>query len=513
MDIINNNAAPLEVSTQEMASIVENFGKGLDTGDQGVSPQIVPTTVNGRVKRRLRLGDPTPISKKTKNVMENRLFNKSFHPSRASTQFTGIDEVDNLRVSDAVTNSRYTTELDMHPLDEPEDLVMESPPRSPSPVVAPPTETNVKTTDTNSNSENSMDTNVASQPLPLNVLDETTPEDMDSTELSQPPITNPPETPITGRDVTGWRETQYKNMSLGSRQHGPQPIEQRELWLNNDPLTYHQAVNGWRMHAYQVSPWKRIRDSFYNFTKGSNMTGCFTVGEGSSYAAKVSVTDEMPRHVILSMGKNQQKNMDMQASGFYLPVNMVTPLLTAVKDIYDDIASGAVVSVKKLRLSSNQSKVIVRWGGNGKPLELYYNVPQDIREIAIRNASNEKNGSSSVTNNGATNVLYNSRYHVNKEALIRIARSEVNQFIECLKDVRAFITHLNTVLDQREKVLSEVVKKYKSAKKSHQPRKNYYESIVDATHSNQDEETVHKYPLCIIVPHIYNSYINEPYAL
>ena len=79
--------------------------------------------------------------------------------------------------------------------------------------------------------------------------------------------------------------------------------------------------------------------------------------------------------------------------------------------------------------------------------------------------------------------------------------------------MRDFITHLNTVLDQREKVLSEVVKKYKSAKKSHQPRKNYYESVIEATHSNQDEETVHKYPLCIIVPHIYNSYINEPYAL
>ena len=78
------------------------------------------------------------------------------------------------------------------------------------------------------------------------------------------------------------------------------------------------------------------------------MTSCFTVGEGTTYAAKVSVTDEMPRHVILSMGKNQQKNMDMQASGFYLPVNMVTPLLTAVKDIYDDIASGAVVSVSKV---------------------------------------------------------------------------------------------------------------------------------------------------------------------
>ena len=477
-----------------------------------INSTITTTSATG-AKRSLKMDE---IEKPKKSKMDN-LLNKSFHPAHTSTQLSAIiDSEDNSGTTGAVAsefNEDIAREFDMHPLD---DLVMETPPAAAS----------VEGTDTNSSNITpvqggasnaaplnleSMDTTTDSESMGLNVLDDNTPEDMDSTIsfCEQRPITNLVETPVTGSDVTGWRESAFIKRKFAYGKQGD--LKQVQLW-NNCPLTYHQAVNEWRKHTFQVSLWKKIRDTFYQFNANSNMTGCFTVGEGNTYAAKVSVTDEMPRHVILSMGKNQHQDKDMLASGFYLPVDMVSKLLAAVKGVYDDIASGAVVSVKKLRLSTNQAKIVIRWGGNGKPLELYYSVPDDIKSIAIRNSTKEK--MATIPNAGGShNVLYTAKYHVSKEAVVRIACSEVNQFIESLKDVMGFINHLDTVLQQREHVLSSVIKKYASDKLAHHPKKAYYDSVIDAVHENQNENTEHRYPICILVPHIYNSYINEHYAL
>ena len=101
-----------------------------------------------------------------------------------------------------------------------------------------------------------------------------------------------------------------------------------------------------------------------------------------------------------------------------------------------------------------------------------------------------------------------------KDALLRIARSEANTFIDSLKNVEEFITHLNKVLEERHRVLTQVVEKYAGDRQAHHPRQNYYEALVEALHSNQtDDTTTHKYPLSIVLPAIYHSHFNEHYSL
>ena len=100
-----------------------------------------------------------------------------------------------------------------------------------------------------------------------------------------------------------------------------------------------------------------------------------------------------------------------------------------------------------------------------------------------------------------------------KDTLLRIARSEANTFINSLKNVEEFITHLNKVLEERHCVLTQVVEKYAAERQTHHPRKNYYEAVLEAVHSNQMENTTHKYPLSIVLPAIYHSHFNEHYSL
>ena len=89
----------------------------------------------------------------------------------------------------------------------------------------------------------------------------------------------------------------------------------------------------------------------------------------------------MPTQILLSTGKFQAKFYKTgYASGFYLPVNMVGLLINTIKQVHNDIASGSIFSEKKLRLSINQSRVIVRWRAAGeRHLEIFYSVPSDIR--------------------------------------------------------------------------------------------------------------------------------------
>ena len=261
-------------------------------------------------------------------------------------------------------------------------------------------------------------------------------------------------TPVAaGQDVTGLREELFLNRR---NRMGLENLRQIKLW-NNHPLSYHQAVNQLRLHNYQVGPHKKIRDTFLQYSPASSTTGCFTVSEGSTFSAKVSVTDEMPRQVLLSTGKYQAKFKSGFATGFYLPVNMVGALINTIKQVYNEIASGSIFSEKKLRLSINQSRVIIRWRSAGERyLEIYYSVPSDVR---LSMPSTPGTGSAVATNmpaNGcnSNSTGFTSKYHLGRDALLRIAKSEVNTFIDSLKNVEDFITHLNKVLEQRQSVLT-----------------------------------------------------------
>ena len=61
---------------------------------------------------------------------------------------------------------------------------------------------------------------------------------------------------------------------------------------------------------------KKVSETFYRFNEDIPFTGCFTVSEGVSYATKVVVQDEIPKHLIIAMGKNRAKMNDTHTSGF-----------------------------------------------------------------------------------------------------------------------------------------------------------------------------------------------------
>jgi len=176
-------------------------------------------------------------------------------------------------------------------------------------------------------------------------------------------------------------------------------------------------------------------------------SGCFTVREEISYAVKVSVADEIPKHVIASTGKYQpptqkDSHKTLLVKGFYMPVVMVGQLVDTFSQMHDDIGAGAALADRTLRLYENQAKLVVHWKSNDQPLELSYQVPQDIKMMTTYrpNTASADGGSSG----GAQ--TYISKCQFSRDALVRVAYSEVSQFKQTLNDVQDFITHLNAVM-------------------------------------------------------------------